>query len=217
MHHKSLRTLSKEPVMRPFLSRLTTLLGAAILLSCSDNTGPSGKPDAELRIIEQDSLAPPLVDNQGSFWAKVGDGRELRLNYQGATPADTGEDFLRFEVPGDGLLRKPDGSAFQAGDSILITVTVVDPARFLFRFEPAGLVFSSEHPARLKIHYFDANHDFDEDGDRDAEDDAIEHILDLWHREGVSAPWFQVGSVKFEELDELDANILTFSEYAVAW
>jgi hypothetical protein len=54
------------------------------------------------------------------------------------TPADTGEEFLRFEVPGDGLFRKPDGSAFQTGDSILITVTIDDPSRFLFRFEPLG-------------------------------------------------------------------------------
>jgi hypothetical protein len=26
-----------------------------------------------------------------------------------------------------------------------------------------------------------------------------------------------VGSVKFEELDEIDANILSFTEYALAW
>jgi hypothetical protein len=51
----------------------------------------------------------------------------------------------------------------------------------------------------------------------DTEDVAIEHLLDLWRREGTTAPWFRVGSVKFEELDELDANILSFSEYALAW
>ncbi len=203
--------------MRPLLSRLISILGAAAFLACGDNTGPGGRPDADLRIIRQDSLAPPLVTNQASVWAKVSDGRELHLNYQGVTPADTGEEFLRFEIPGDALLRRPDGTAFQVGDSILITVTVIDSTRFRFQFEPAGLVFNPEHPARLRIRYFDANHDFDEDGDLDAADDAIEHVLDLWRREGISAPWFRVGSVKFEELDELDANILSFSEYAVAW
>lgn len=203
--------------MPRFMHGLAIALTGVALLACGDSSGPGGVPNGQLHIIRQDTLAPPLVANQASFWAKVADGREVRLNYQGATPADTGEEFLRFEVPGDGLLRKPDGTAFQAGDSILITVTVIDPARFLFQFEPSGLRFSPDHPARLKIHYRDADHDFDDDGDEDAADTAIEHVLDLWRREGSAAPWFRVGSVKFEELDELDANIFSFSEYAVAW
>jgi hypothetical protein len=203
--------------MRPSLTRLIAVLGATLFLACDQNTGPGGRPDAELNIIRQDTLAPPLVSDQASVWAKVGDGRELHLNYQGTTPADTGEEFLRFEIPGDALLRKPDGTAFQAGDSILITVTVIDPAEFRFQFEPAGLVFNSEHPARLRIRYFDCDHDFDEDGDTDAADAAIEQALNLWHRSSTSATWLLVGSIKFEELDELDANILSFSEYAVAW
>jgi hypothetical protein len=203
--------------MRPFSFRLITVLGAVAALACGDNTGPGGRPDAELNIIRQDSLAPPLLTTQASVWAKVGDGRELHLNYQGATPADTGEEFLRFEIPGDALLRKPDGSAFQPGDSILITITVVDSAFFHFQFQPTGLVFNPEHAARLRVRYLEADHDFDDDGDIDPADDGIEHMIDLWHRTGTGAPWFRVGSVKFEHLDELDANILSFSEYAVAW
>jgi hypothetical protein len=190
---------------------------AAAMLACSDNVGPSGVPNAELHIVRQDTLAPPLVATTGSFWAKVADGRELHFNYQGATPADTGEEFLRFEVPGDGLLRKPDGSAFQTGDSILITITIVDRTRFQFEFQPAGLVFSPDHPARLKIEYRHADHDFNDDGVEDSADSVIEHALDVWRREGPTADWFRVGSVKFEDLDEIDANILSFTEYAIAW
>jgi len=188
-----------------------------ILLGCGDNAGPTGVPDAELHIVRQDTLAPPLVATQASFWAKVGDGRELHLNYQGVAPGSIGEEFLRFEVPGDGLYRKPDGSAFQPGDSILITVTVLDPTKFLFEFEPSGLRFSPDHPARLKVEYFDGQHDFNEDGVVDSLDVEIEHTLDLWERSGPGAPWFKLGAVKFEELDELDANIFSFTEHAVAW
>ena len=197
-----------------------TVVGAALalaLLGCGDNTGPAGVPDGQLNIVRQDTLAPPLLSTQASFWAKVGDGRELHLNYQGATPADTGEEFLRFEVPGDGLYRKPDGSAFAPGDSILITVTVLDPTRFQFQFEPSGLRFSPEHPARLKVRYFDGEHDFNEDGVEDSADAQIEGILDLWERSGPGALWFRLGAVKFQELDELDANIYSFTEHAVAW
>lgn len=203
--------------MRRFLSWLSVCCLLASFAACGENTGPGGRPNAELNLVRQDTLSPALVATQVTLWAKVGEGRDVRLEYAPGSPADSNEDFLRFEVPGDGLLRKPDGSAFQPGDSILITITVVDSSRFLFRFEPAGLVFNPEHPARLKIHYFGANHDFDHDGDIDAADTAIEHELDLWRRETTTSPWFRIGSVKFEELDELDANILSFTEYAVAW
>lgn len=199
------------------MRRFLVVITAALILGCSDSSGPGGVPNTQLRVIVQDTTAPPLVATRDSFWAKVGDGRELHFNYQGATPADTGEEFLRFEVPGDGLFRKPDGSAFQTGDSILITVTIDDPSRFLFRFEPAGLQFSSAHPARLKVKYLRAEHDFNEDGVEDSADTTIEHSLDVWWREGPVADWFRVGSIKFEELDEIAANILSFSEYAIAW
>src|SRR5881409_89393 len=128
--HRTAANLSHEDfVMRRFL----LICSAAALLSCTESTAP-GVPNAQLHIVQQDPAASPLDSTVARFWAKVGDGREIRIAYQ--PPTD--EDFLRFEVPGDALLRKPDGSAFQAGDSILITLTVVDPSRFSVRFEPAG-------------------------------------------------------------------------------
>ena len=196
---------------------LVSCAAFSILLGCSDSSAPTGVPNAQLHILRQDSLAPALVTKRDSFWAKVGDGRELHLNYRGANPSDTGEEFLRFEVPGDALFRKPDGSAFQVGDSILITITVVDSSRFNFQFEPAGLQFSPDHPARLKVEYLHADHDYNEDGVENSADSTIEHTLDVWRREGPTVDWFRVGSVKFEDLDEIDANILSFTEYAIAW
>ncbi len=199
------------------MRRLLLICSAAALVSCSDSSGPSGVPDAALHIITQAVTAPALAATRASFWAKVGEDRELRLAYKGRTPTDSGEEFLRFEVPGDGLLRKPDGSAFQAGDSILITITIVDSSRFLFRFEPSGLQFNPAQPARLKVYYYEANPDFNGDGIVNAADTTIEHQLDVWGRESASGPWFRNGSVKFEELDEIDANIVSFTEYAIAW
>jgi len=198
------------------MRRFLWLFSAAALLNCSDNTGPAGVPEAQLHFVRQDVLSPPLDSTVAHLWAKVSEGREVRISYQ--PPGGSAEEFLRFEVPGDALLRKPDGTAFQVGDSILITITVLDPTGlFQFRFEPSGLQFNPDHPARLKLHYINADRDFDDDGDVDSTDDAIEHLLDLWQREGSTGPWFRVGSVKFEELDEVDANILSFSEYALAW
>jgi len=201
------------------MRRNAVLAGALVLLllGCGDNPPPTGVPEAQLTIVRQDTLAPPLLTNQASFWAKVGDGREVRLFYQGAAPGDTGDEYLRFEVPGDGLYRKPDGSAFLPGDSILITVTVLDATRFHYQFEPSGLRFAPDRPARLKIKYFDCQHDFNGDGVIDAEDTRIEGLLGIWERSGPGAPWFRLSTVQFEELDELDANIPSFTEHAVAW
>jgi len=199
------------------MKRLVSLLTVIGLAACAESSGPGGVDDLSLSIMQQRGTAPPLLVAQDSFYAKVGEGRELRLYYQGAVPGDTGEEFLRFEVPGTGLYRKPDGSAFQSSDSILITVTVVDPDRFLFEFAPAGLQFNPQNAARLKIHYEHGEHDFDDDGDEDEEDDDLETQVDLWYRQSAGALWFRVGSVKFEESDELDALIRNFSQYAVAW
>lgn len=199
------------------MNRGLWLLAALSLAACSDSAGPGGVPDARLNFVRQAAAAPPLLATRDSFWAKVGEDRRVQLYYQGALPADTGEEFLRFEVSGDALYRRPDGSAFQAGDSILITVTVIDPARFNFEFTPEGLQFNPDHPARLRVHYDHSDKDFDDDGDEDAVDDEIETELDLWYRRVAGALWFRVGAVKFEDLDEIDANIRTFSQYAVAW
>jgi len=191
----------------------------AMALACTDTGGPaSGSPRARLNFVLQDSTYKPLLAARDSFWAKVGVNRQLQLFYQGTTPADTGPEFLRFEVANDALFRKPDGTAFGPNDSILITVTVVDPQQFWFEFEPSGLQFRPDKPARLKVKYQYAEHDFNGDGRIDAADSEIEGVLDLWRREPPDTLWFHVvGAVKFEDLDEIDANLISFSQYAVAW
>ena len=198
---------------------LALVVVVAIALACSDTGGPaSGSPRAQVNFVLQDSTYKPLLAARDSFWAKVGVDRQLRLFYEGTTPADTGEEFLRLELAGDALFRKPDGTAFGPGDSIRITVTVVDSKQFRFEFEPSGLQFSPDHPARLKVKYQYADHDFNGDGTINGADAQSEGELDLWRREPPDTLWFQVvGAVKFEDLDEIDANLFSFSQYAVAW
>jgi hypothetical protein len=59
-------------------------------------------------------------------------------------------------------------------------------------------------------------HDFNEDGVEDSADSTIEHSLDGGAR-GPGGGLVPRRIVKFEELDEISANILSFSEYAIAW
>jgi hypothetical protein len=200
--------------MRRLLLAMVTLATGA----CSNSSGPGGPaPRATLNFVRQDSTYKPLLSAQGAFYAKVGQGRLVRLVYQGSTPADSGAEFLRFEVPGDGLSRKPDGTAFAAGDSILITVTVLDPKQFRFDFQPSGLQFNPSDPARLKVEYHYADPDFDGDGKVDSSDANIETVISLWRREPPDTLWFQMAAVKSVALEEFDADVLQFSQYAVAW
>ena len=201
--------------MRRLISALAILASAS---ACSNSSGPvTAPPRATLNFVVQDSTYKPILAAQGSFYAKVGEHREVRLVYQGSTPTDSGAEFLRFEVPNDGLYLKPDGTPFGANDSILITVKVLDPKKFLFDFQPAGVQFNPNDPARLKAEYQYADHDFNGDGVIDSTDADIEAILDLWRREPPDTSWTKVGAVKFESLQELDANVFSFTQYAVAW
>lgn len=199
---------------RSILAPVTLAMAAA----CSNSSGPNPPPPrATVNVVRQDPTYKPLLSTQGSFYAKVGEGRRVRLVYQGATPADSGVEFLRFEVPNDGLYLKPDGTPFGANDSILITITVLDPKKFLFDFQPAGLQFNPNDPARLKAEYRYADHDYNGDGVVNAADSAIQSQLDIWKNEPPSTLWFKQGSVNFESLEELDANVFSFTQYAVAW
>jgi len=193
-------------------------LAMAMAGACSNSSGPgSAVPRATLNFVRQDSTYKPLLSAQGTFYAKVGQGRGVRLVYQGSTPTDSGAEFLRFEVPNDGLYRKPDDTPFAPGDSIQITVTVVDPKRFLFDFQPSGLQFNPSDPARLKLEYHYADPDFNGDGSVDSSDAHIEAVLSLWRREPPDSLWFQMAAVKSVELSQFDADVLRFSQYAVAW
>jgi hypothetical protein len=201
--------------MRRLLFAFVTLVMAG---ACSNSSGPgSPAPRATLNFVRQDSTYKPLLSARGAFYAKVGQGRLVRLVYQGTTPTDSGAEFLRFEVPADGLYRKPDGTPFAAGDSILITVTVLDPKQFRFEFQPSGLQFNPSDPARLKIEYHYADPDYNGDGKVDSTDAQIATILELWRREPPDTLWFQTPAVKSVELSEFDAEVLQFSQYAVAW
>lgn len=193
-------------------------LTATLVWACSDSAGPPPPvPTSQLHFVVQDSLAPPLLADSASFYAKVGQDRRLELYYQGVAPGDTGERFLRFEVKASSLLKRPGGAPFQAGDSILITVSLSDPTRFDITFSPPGLQFNPAEPARLTIEYNHSNHDFNEDGVVDSRDAATETKLNLWRREPPDTLWTVVGSLKNEDLDEIEADIISFTQYAVAW
>jgi hypothetical protein len=202
--------------MRRRIVGLAVLLGAA----CSNSSGPNNTPPVptgQLHFVVQDSLSAPLYTDTASLLFTAGQSGDFRIYYKDTTSGGPGEEFVRFEVPGDGLFRKPGGSVFQPGDTVRISIRVVDAMKFVFDFQPSGLQFNPNDPARLKVEYLHADHDYNSDGVIDAADSTIQGQLDFWKNDPPSTLWFKQGGVNFESLEELDANILSFSQYAVAW
>jgi len=201
---------------RAFVLTVGAILVAAT--ACSDSTAPGDntRPPENLNVARLASTSPPLFNPEESFFAKKGEDRELRIYFQDVSGGQ-GEEFLRLRVRDESLLSRPDGTPFAAGDSVLITVRVVDVTRILFEADPSGLTFNPSQPAELKIHYSHADHDFNEDGAIDASDDQIKSQLAIWRQETLTGPFIRLGSVNIEGLEEINADILGFSRFAIAY
>jgi hypothetical protein len=196
---------------------LVLAIAGALSLACNDATGPDPVGTDELMFLQLPAGAPPLVTQTAAFWAKTNDNREVRMFFRPRPGEADSSEFLRFRVDAGSLSRRPNGSAFAANDSILITVTVVDLQRLIVDFQPSGLRFSQSRPARLKIEYENADHDFDDDGDIDSDDESLEHEFSIWRQESVGAPWFELGTVRRDEIDEIEADIFGFTNHALAY
>jgi hypothetical protein len=196
---------------------VTLAAAAALTLACNDATGPDGVGTDELSFLQLPAGAPPLVVQTASFWARTTDNREIRMYFRPRPGESDSSEFLRFRVDAGSLARRPDGSAFAANDSILITVTVVDLQRLIVDFQPSGLRFSQSRPARLKIEYENADHDFDDDGDVDPDDESLEERFSIWRQETVGAPWFELGTVRRHDIDEIEGDIFGFTNHALAY
>ena len=199
------------------MKRALCVVAAVALFACTQDIGPIGTTDGALNVVRQAATAPALFAARDSFYAKAGTATSFRMFYQGATPSDTGAELLLLEVPGDGLLRRPDGLIIRPGDSILVTINVPDVTRFRFEVLPPGLLFNPNNPARMRVSYANANKDFDNDGDQDQVDNGIEEDLDLWYRAATGTLWFRQLAVKFEQADEIGLNVRAAAHYAVAW
>lgn len=210
-----------SPARSRFRRTVAALLVGASLAGCGDeggSTAPDGDGVAEsaLTFLRPAADAPPLAATTASFYARRGSDRLLALYYQRRAGATDSSEFLEFRVAAEALARRPDGSAVAIGDSVLITVTV-DPARLKVTFAPAGLRFSASKPARLKLRFAEADDDRDGDGDVDAGDAAATTKLGIWRQESPGQPWFRESSVLLADVDEVDADILGFTAYAIAF
>jgi hypothetical protein len=214
----ALRGTYKEKLMRRTRPNILLLIGLLAGTACSDSTSQNdgSQPPSELNLVRLDQTSPPIFDPEQSFYAVKGEDRELRISFQDQAGGE-GEEFLRLRVRPASLLARPDGSPIAEGDSVLITISIVDPGNILFEMEPTGLTFSQDEPAELKIHYNHADHDFNDDGTINAADDEIRGALAIWRQETPSDPFIRLGSVNEVTAEEINADITGFSRYAISY
>jgi hypothetical protein len=202
-----------------------TLLALILPLfaACGDyGAGPGARsleerPTEGLHFVRMGANAPALESLVVSFWAKRGEDREVRLRYKGGGGGGSGDDYCRFRVPANALLQRPNGAPVAPGDSVLITLTVVDASKYIVRFEPSGLRFSMSEPARLQFEFGNADKDLDENGVVNSNDTALRSQLAVWRQEASGLPWTKLSSKVEIDIDEVSADIVGFSGYALAY
>jgi hypothetical protein len=149
-----------------------------------------------------------------SFWAVRGRSHALGIHYvSGATT----QPFLQLSLPADALLRRPDGTMFADGDSVLISLTV-DSSLVMVTFTPSGLTFNPTSPLTVDVFYGAADLDLDGDGDVDPVDEALRlERLGVWYQEFTGTPWERTAASHDPESRRFAVSLYHFSGYAVSW
>ena len=201
------------------LTGLGMIAAALVLAGCENTTDPGDDDDVEptenLTFIELEAgVTIPTRDT--SFVVTAGEEFRLELRTDPEPGDDDGTEFFEFELEEESLLRRPDGTLFQPGDTITIRVQVPGDG-YVFYFEPAGLVFNPSEPAEMKISYGDCDDDLDDDGDIDDDDDDFEGELSIWRQDVLGGPWENIGASIHEiEEDEIEFDVDHFTGFALA-
>ena len=200
-------------------NRALLLLLLSIALACSsDSAGPGDtRTTSELNFLRPAATAPALAQSSVTFTATRGQNSEATIYYALRPGQSEQEKFLEFKIPNDGLAQRPDGTPITDGQSVQITITVIDPAKLIVEFQPSGLRFSPDKPAELRIHFGETDDDLDADGDVDLADAAHEAQLSLWRQETAGQPWVKLGSLVLHDLEEVRADLSGFTNYVVAY
>lgn len=213
------------------ISRTRRLLAALALgvaaVACSDDgTGPgtepgtqpgTARPQDQLTFLRLAPDAPAPVAASVSFWAVRGRDREVSLWLRPRPGRRDSVEFLTFKVGANSLLRYPDGRSFAQGDSVRIGIRLIDPSRLIFEFTPSGLRFSPSNPAELEIEFDEIDDDVNRDGRVDSRDDIARRSFAIWRQGALGQPWERISSeVDFDD-EEVEADIVRFSNHAIAY
>ena len=194
---------------------LTAILALAVLAGCQELSSPGdeGVEESDLTFIRVGPNAPPLEADSIVFYAVRGETREGEMRYR---TAEYNGKCLLLRIPARSLLRHPNGDPVVGDDSVRIVVRLADEGRFQFSFEPSGLVFDPDVPAQLEVRYTWADLDFNGDGTVNDRDKADAERIAFWHQAIPGAKWKKIPTSHLINAVEARAEVLGFSQYALA-
>ena len=184
--------------MRRFGWASLAVLAMLAIACASEGTTPVGPgveptpvPQAQLNFLRP-AAGVTLRTDSVSFWAVRGQDREVAMYYR---PLAGG------------------------GDSVRITIRILDLSKLITEFSPSGLVFSDLRPAELRLDFRNADNDYNRDGAVNQSDTNLIPTFAIWKQEAVGQPWFKLTSAVevSGNLSEVKADVTSFTNHAVAW
>jgi hypothetical protein len=158
------------------------LLAVLALAACGGDSTPLPTSNAapSLRTAERPGDPRFLRHERGvntphstaTMWAVRGQERSMTIRYPDGTP------HVTFRVGPQTLERDAAGRPLAAGDSVQITMRLVNPSVFAVEMQPAGIRFAADAPAQLEFNLARAG--------RAA---VRSNSLAMWRQEARTGPW----------------------------
>jgi hypothetical protein len=206
-------TLPSPLKRREAVSRLLLALATVAAIACATSTGVTvGVPASKLHFLTANASAPQIAELSVSFYGVNGQARSGTIYYHHDDDDESeGEDstpLVRLDLPAGALTTNPDGSPLAVGDSVLVTLSVLDTAHLQVDVEPAGLQFSSSTPAQLTMSYLEADSSVSE------QDTAA---LAIWQQSTPGGTWVPLPSNVIPSKKQVTAHVQRRSVYATAY
>ena len=187
-------------------------------------TPRTGGPSANDAVVDDDphfvaaaAGAPTIANPLVTFWAVKGRDTTVQMYYHSTTSGRDSTPFFSIRVRARSLWKRPDGSTIADGDSVQITLTLVDAERLIVDCQPSGLRFDPKDPARARMSFEFTDSDVNDDGRVDAADTALTKTFAIWRQETTDAPWYrQLSNLSFGA-HEVETDVGGFTSYAIAW
>jgi hypothetical protein len=199
------------------MNRWWLVLAVAIGVTACSGDATEPVPPRLPTILQVADGAPPLANPIVKVWVYHDRETRAQVVYHALPGAIDSVTLVDFTVPAQSLSRLPDGSTIGAGDSVLVTISVLNPLLLNVRFEPSGLQFSASNPARLRLGFGAANPDLNRDGTVDGQDDALLAQLHIWRQEDILDPWTELPGTVDASAKVVAADVSGFTNYAVAY
>lgn len=199
--------------LRQTTTMLVALVASALAACVSGDPSLTAPVDARLSNGTDDltflTAAPGTAPQSTvTFWAKQGADRVGEIVALGGTSGGNGDRLVRLRIRKDAQIVLPNGTPLAQGDSVQISMQIIDPVTLSTQFEPSGLRFNGKKVAQLTMWYGRTNA---------STMPSLEKRLSIFMQESALDPWQKVSSSIATELDEVQAYIGGFTNYVIAY